>query len=70
MFFHATINAALLLANAVNSISFDQCVGNKQNLFVPESYDKDVPDAYMTGNVTKVYIKYGIKQLRKVVEER
>ena len=70
MFFFATISAALLVANAVRSSSHDQCNGNKQNLLIPKSYDKDVPDTFETGNATKVRIKYGIKQIRKVREER
>ena len=55
----------------LNTSSSDkQCNGNKQNLSIPKGYDKDVPDAFESGNATQVRIKYGIKQLRKVIETR
>ena len=68
--FFATVSAALLVANSVKSNGYDQCNGNKQNVVIPQGYDKDVPDAIGTGNATEIGIKYGIRQLRMVNEER
>ena len=60
----------LFVTNLGQSSAFNQCRGNKQNIMVPQSYDKDVPDASQTGNATEVHLAYGIKHLRKVSEER
>ena len=68
--FFATVIAALLVADEVKSSGYDQCNGNKQSIVVPKGYDKDVPDAFETGNATGVHVKYGIKHLREVKEER
>ena len=70
MFLFAKVSVALLLVNTVKSSGYDQCNGNKQSIVVPKGYDKDVPDAFETGNATGVHVKYGIKQLREVKEER
>ena len=60
----------LFLTNLGQSRAFNQCKGNKQNIVVPPSYDKGVPNASQTGNATEVSVAYGIKHLRKVSEER
>ena len=61
---------AILLFFWGQSRAYDHCSGNKQNVVVPQSYDKDVPDTFETGNATEVRVAYGIKHLRKVSEER
>ena len=61
---------SLFFAIGVECTSYNQCNGNKQNLSISKGYDKDVPDTFETGNATEVRIKYGIKQLRKVIEKR
>ena len=70
----ANMRAMLLFAIVVlffgQSRAYNQCSGNKQNVVVPQSYDRDVPDASQTGNATEVGVAYGIKHLRKVSEER
>ena len=66
----ANIGALILVTKVVECTSYNQCNGNKQNLSFPKGYDKDVPDAFETGNATEVRIKYGLKQLRKVIEKR
>ena len=66
----AKIGALILVSKVVECTSYKQCNGNKQNLSTPKGYDMDVPDAFESGNATQVRIKYGIKQLRKVIETR
>ena len=66
----AKIGALILVSKVVECTSYNQCNGNKQNLSIPKGYDKDVPNAFESGNATQVRIKYGIKQLRKVIETR
>ena len=60
----------ILLLFVGQSRAYDQCRGNKQNVMVPQGYDKDVPDASSTGNATDVHVAYGIKHLRKISEAR
>ena len=49
----ANMRTMLLFAIVVlffgQSRAYNQCSGNKQNVVVPQSYDKDVPDASQTG---------------------
>ena len=66
----AKIAALILVSKVVKCTSYNQCNGNKQNLSIPKGYDKGVPDTLESGNATQVRIKYGIKQLRRVIETR
>ena len=48
----------------------DFCPGFRQSVVIPTDYDKNVPDALETGNVTKVYIFFIVRQVYGVKEDR
>ena len=37
---------------------------------IPTDYDKNVPDALVTGNITKVIIFFYVRQIKGVKEDR
>ena len=58
------------LLNTVEFNSADNCPGFRQEVAIPQGYDKNVPDAYYTENVTHVFFNFSIKQIKDVVTER
>ena len=46
------------------------CPGFRQNVMIPTDYDKNVPDALVTGNITKVIIFFYVRQIKGVKEDR
>ena len=58
------------LLNTVEFNSADNCPGFRQEVAIPQGYDKNVPDAYYTKNVTQVFFNFSIKQIKDVVTER
>ena len=57
-----------------NTFAFDyeynQCKGDQQTLVIPHDYDKNVPDASLTENITIVWFDYKIQRLKGINEER
>ena len=49
--------------------SFAYCKSDKQTLLIPDDYDKNVPDASQTGNITIVWFDYKIQRLKDVKEK-
>ena len=47
----------------------DKCPGYRQDVNIPESYIKYVPDAHYTGNVTQVKFLFRDKHIQ-IMEER
>ena len=62
-----TLVLGILLGNARAEMSYEQCQGNRQNVVVPDGYDKGVPDM---DNITKVFFEFEITQLKSVKEDR
>ena len=50
--------------------SAENCPGFRQEVTFPQDYDKNVPDAYYSENVTQVFFNFSIKQIKEVVTER
>ena len=48
----------------------EKCPGFGQHVVIPSNYDKLVPDAHHTGNVSEVEFWFWIKQIKMVKEER
>ena len=66
-----------LPASARAESGYDECPGNKQNLEIPEKYDKEMPDFYSQLNgsnfnnkITEVHFQFGISHLKMVKEDR
>ena len=62
-----TLVLGILLGNARAEMSYEQCQGNRQDVVVPDGYDKGVPDIR---NVTEVHFHFDITQLKSVKEDR
>ena len=58
------------LLNTVRFNSAGNCPGFRQEVIFPQDYDKNVPDAYYSENVTQVFFNFSIKQIKEVVTER
>ena len=58
------------LLNTVGFNSAGNCPGFRQEVTIPQDYDRNVPDAYYSENVTQVFFNFSIKQIKEVVTER
>ena len=52
------------------SVAQDFCPGFRQTVIIPTDYDKNVPDALETGNITSVIIFFYVRQVKGVKEDR
>ena len=48
----------------------EKCPGFGQHVVIPPNYNKLVPDAHHTGNVSEVQFWFWIKQIKMVKEDR
>ena len=65
------IEAIFVLSSQIIMVAgaSDKCPGYRQDVNIPESYIKYVPDAHYTGNVTQVHFLFRDKNIQ-IKEER
>ena len=70
MLLSLVLHVTWILVHFEYAIAYDSCKGNKQTLVIPDEYDKDVPDSFLTEYITQVAFDYRIQHLRGVNEDR